>query len=382
MSEVISFGSSLDRKNKKIWRDIERDAYKDDPNYIRSMDFLSGKKDDEREYFVLSVDGEYVGRAKADVDINWISKRGENIGFIDSFVINPEYKEDADPLIQRCLSVLKEKEMEEVMVRYNFPAVEYDGYDKPPVFGCPHNPPWYVDLFERNGFVKTKYWVGYRGIAPPDVAATEEGIKMGDDLIEKLNVEIRRLNMWDEDEVKEFNDLVYDVFISHFGWNPSGLLDLEVPHSRLKLLMNNIIFRLIRFNIMVGIDKNDGRMLGFGIYHPNYNSVMRSLGEGPNMLRAFNLLKFPISRCKMAKFEGIGMVKDMRNFGYIKSGIDWAVNFGKDEGYDEVEGGPVIMENMAMMRLIDRGIDMYLGRYSDDIIDITKFKYITLEHEF
>jgi hypothetical protein len=377
--EVISLGSSLKGK-RRVWNRIARDAFRGDPYYFPTIHMFSSKGL-EQEFFVLSVDGKSVGRAKTAVDMNWISKRRENVGFIDDFVIHPDYKDYADKLIQRCLSVLKEKEeIDEVLVRYNLPAMQSDSFDQISVFPCSHTPPEYIDIFERNGFNILKRWVAYRAMIEGEFSVPEEEVKEGDEKIESLGWEIRRMNMLNKSELKQFNDLLYEAFIGHFGWNPAGMTgEEEKLPSTIKLFLYDIFMRLIRFEIWSAFDK-EGKMLFFIVIHPEYNEVMNASMKGNKILRLPRLF-INMRRTKMCTMDGLALTKDLRGFGFARTIFPWGINFGmnirKYRGLD----GIIITENIPSIKTFQPLINRYMKRFGVNL-KIIEMEYVTMVHKF
>jgi hypothetical protein len=312
-----------------------------------------------------------VGRASATLDKNWIEKRGENSGFIDDFVIFPEHKHDADLLLKCCLSWLKEKGMEQVMVRGSsiIPAIEVEGYKQFPAFGHPHNPPWYVDIFLQNGFVPTKQWLGFR-YKIPQIPPSEA--KKFEQLCQGSGIKIR----WLTRESRELQHLYHETNITQFGWNPQ----LEASPSRFKALINHLLFRLLKMRTFVGIDAN-GKMVFYGSYLPDFNEALNGLNidwSRKSLSNIYPLLKLPfvIRRTKRTLGAGIGMVEEMRGKGYMKNVLTWGLDLMRKDGYEELEG-EFLSDNLPpahIVKNIVKNADNKVGGST------TLMKYVTLTY--
>ena len=378
--QIISLGDSLDGRKRIIWSKLEHDAFEKDPSYAPLINIFESKGI-EKEFFILSIDGKNVGRAKIAVDMNWISKKKENVGFIDDFAIISEYKDYSDMLLQKCILILKEKEgVDEVLIRYNLPAMQFDSFDKCAVFPCTHTPSWYLDIFKRNGFEITKKWVAYRATIEGEFKVPEEEIKSGGGIVEDLGWEIRRLNFNDEDELKQFYNLFYEAFIGHFGWNPAGVIEVEEKNkSGMKRLFSNLLMRLLRFEVWCAFDK-DKKMMAFAVIHPEYNEVMNATIKGNKLLRLPKLI-INLRRAKVCTLDGVALSKDLRGLGFAKNLAPWAINFGMNElGYRGVDA-MILTDNLPSIKTAQPLIDRYLRRFGVSL-DVQEMNYVTMAYKF
>jgi len=234
---------------------------------------LKGKKGEE-EFFVLCTGEVPIGRAAIALGSKQADKKF--VGFIDDFVIDPEYKDFADTLIKRCLAILKKKGAEEVIVRSrSFPALQTQGYENIPSYGLPHNPPWYLDILRANGFVPEKEWAVFRFKPPSKIL--EESIGEGERPLESQNAKFKSLNLSKRDQVKDFVDLID----STSGERSCYLLTrfTEGSDSVFKAIFNQIIYRLIEFRIYIGQNKFGG-IVSFFYFRPDFNFAYIPLSSG------------------------------------------------------------------------------------------------------
>jgi hypothetical protein len=268
--QVISWGHSLNRKQRKVWRDIERRAFRDNPNYFPNIASSTG--DVEREFFVLSVDGDYVGRAAATTNKSSIAQQAQGSGFIDDFVLLEEYRDDADLLIKCCLSSLGERGARQVVARGvgTFPAIQTEGYEHYPPYGCSHNPPWYVDIFHKVGFRNIDELTFFNFKLPQ---IPPSGGREFEQTCSRLGIKLRPLNIKDPQESMEFQRFMLQA-------NPSSPVARFNPMmsqdaSRFKVWANYILSRLFKARMFVGTDASGKMVLCTG-YMPDLNLAIKS----------------------------------------------------------------------------------------------------------
>ena len=346
---MVSLGSSLKGGNRKIWRDVERKVAESDPDYFFGFNMEPLVRNVEKEFFVLAIDGDYVGRGISALDKNWM---GRTVGFIDDFMICEAYRKDADLLIDRCLSSLKVKGALEVMVRGGlFPAIETKGYEDAPPFGCPHNPPWYADLFERNGFSPTRRFVNYR-IEIPKILL--DG-KVGKDLTDEEGREIRELKRRKREELKKYIEIMSEAsFARFFGWDTAGI-EMGKRPSRTRLLLNGLLTHIVRYKTFCTFE--NGKMIGCTTIHPDYNAILKNLTAGKRGVKTgIKLLGFPFALRKAERyvFGGTAQIKEARGKGYGEAKMVWGVYniiplLGNVKEFDT---GPIVAENLPPIKMV------------------------------
>lgn len=369
-ASVLSLGSSLSRKQVSLWKRVEMDIFRDNPNYIPAI--IIKKKEDEKEFFILYQGGEPVGRAAATLDRRWMRDKRENLGFIDDFVIRPDYAHLADMLIDQCLAVLKERGVEGVIARsQSFPALAAQEFQELSPFGMPCNPPWYVNLFEQRSFVKYKEWANFRFTLPSQ--PSEEAIARWEQCLTRLHTKCHPLNMRSRSQIKEYSDITYQVLVDHFGYTPMRLMD---SHSFIKYLLFGIACRIGKFRIYV-LHNDSGKMIGFVSYCPDYNIALRPLVKYLSKFNPFVAIpRFVISlhRSKRAEIGAIGLLEEARMKGYIRA-VDYALGIIKEEGYEQLDSGPVLVENTAVVKMAES----LHKRYE---VSMERMRFYTLRYTF
>lgn len=369
---VVSLGSSLDKRQVSLWRNVERRIFEDDPYYVPAFSISS--KGEDTEFFVLYDGADAIGRAAISINRQWIDEKGENLGFIDGFVIDPEYQEQAGMLIEHCLSLLKERGFEGAVVRSNkFPALASQklGRDVPP-FCLPCNPPSYIDLFEGKGFVRYKEWANFRFKLPAKVP--EVSIVRGKKCVTSLQVKTQSLNMRSRRHINGYIDLKKRILEDHFGYAPQTFMD-EVD-SLPKHIFFVMLCLIAKFKIYV-LENRSGEIIGFLSFCPNYNVAARPLLKSSGVFSSLLAIpKFILSlrRTKRVEIEAIGLTKEMRGKGFINL-MDHGVKVMVNAGYKELDTGPIPMENTVVVKMVH-----YIQKKYG--FDVEHMRYYTLLHRF
>lgn len=376
-SEVISLGAKLKRKHRKMWRRVELDAFEGDPGHIMSR-VPKGKKGGDSELFLLYSGGEPVGTASATVDKGWASEgeRKEKMGFIDGFVIHPDYKHLAGELINRCLSALKDKGAEAVVVRSQaFPALAAQEFDDLAPGHLPTNPPWYIDLFEQEGFVKQKEWGNFRFNLPR--GASQEELDRWDAMLARRGMKVKKLTGRSRKELKQYSDVAYEVLVDHYGYMPSRFMD---SYSFIRFLLFGLFTRIAKVRIYV-LCNTSGDIVGFCSYHPDFNIALNSINRhsrkrwyNPTVLKSVPDFLRCIRRAKRATVGSIGLREESRRKGFIRS-VDWVLGLILKEGYEQLDTGPVLIDNAVVVKMAEN----FSKRYG---IGMERTRYYTLQYDF
>ena len=326
-SEIISLGTTLGGKNRDLWRQIEMDAFGADPHHI-SQHIPRGKKDGDTEFFILRAGGKPVGRASVDIYEGSMSEeeKTDRMGFIDEFVILSEHKHLSALLIAHCLSVLKGAGAEEVIVKgEGFPALSAQEFDDLAPSDLPSNPPWYIDLFEQEGFVKHKEWANFRFTLPKQVR--QRDLERWESLRTSQGIKFKRLNGTSRRDMKQYSAAVHDVMAEHYGYSPVMAMD---SYSFVKFLFSGISDRFVRLR-MYALHNRSGETIGFLSYHPDYDITRYSLEKywtmpiyNPKFLMVIPDFVRSLRTAKRARIGSIGFRQEWRRKGLIRY-LDFAL---------------------------------------------------------
>jgi hypothetical protein len=350
---VVKLGARLDRRERGLWKKVEKEAYRGDANHIPTR--VPRRMGDETEYLLLYRGDRLVGRAATVLGEGWLSSEDgrERVGFISDFVIHPEHLKGAEMLIEDCLSLLQGKGAEGVIVRSRgFPGLATETFAGLPPSGLPDNPPWYVDLFEAAGFRKEKEWLNFRITLPRQMA--ESKISRWEGLLAAQGVEVRLLRGRSKKESRQFADLTHDVLDDHYGYTRSKPAE---SLSFLGLLVSDLVNRFTRFRIYV-IYSQSGEMVGFFSWHPDYNMARQCLARYDDKkwydllagLGAVRDVWRALRSSRRAVIGSIGLREEARKVGLIRA-MDFSLKVGLREGYEEVDTGPMLMDQSVVIKM-------------------------------
>jgi hypothetical protein len=374
--QVRSLGSRLSWRNRKLWNRVEREAFEGDSEHAMSRIPKRGKSKNI-EFFLLYSEGKPVGRAAAIIGEGWLSEdeRSDNAGFIDSFVIHPAHKHQAGMLIDHCLATMKQKGAQGIIVRsQGFSALAAQEFDD--AAPAHTNPPWYINLFEQRKFVKHKEWMNLRLTLPSEIDRSD--LNRWEALRTRHGIDFRKLKWRNRRELRKYVDVTYDVLSAHYGYTPNRILE---SHSFLRSLVYGLIAHVARFRIYVMCNQ-DGEIVGFFSYHPDYNYVRHSITKRtrrkwynilPPVKEIRDILR-AIRRPKRATIGAIGLREEARGQGLLRGIRDYGLNLIVQEGYKQLDTGPVLTDNVVVVKVVE-SIGKKYG------VDVGHMRYYTLQYK-
>lgn len=297
--------------------------------------------------FLALKKGEPLGRVAAIVDRNFISYHGKKVGYFGFFEAVDDL-EVARALFERVEEELKGQSIKEIIGPMN-PSTNYEcgllvqGFETPPFFLMPHNPPYYARLLDAMGFDKAKdlyanLLVG-EGDLPKKVTRIASWAREKIPQIKIRHVQTKRL----EEEVKRFMEVYNESWANNWGFVPMS--EAEVSYMA-KSLKKVLVPELALFAEV------DSEPVAFILALPNYNHVLKALG---GRMTPWGLLKALWARCR---------IKELRIplFGirpkYRQRGIDamlYAEVFkrGWEMGYRVAELSWILEDNRLMQKAIE-----------------------------
>lgn len=215
--------------DKKLFRELAVDIYKDDPNWIRPLD-----KDIEEVF-----DEQKNKAFRKGVCKRWILKdeQGKVIGRIAAFV-NKKYKEDqptggigffeciddqdaANHMFDHCKQWLQEQGMEAMDGPINFGerdswwGLQVEGFQEP-LYKMNYNRPYYQQLFERYGFQVFYYQLCYS--LKVQNKLQDKFYHTHDEVSQDKNFSARHIKKAELDKYgKDFAYIYNKAWASHFG---------------------------------------------------------------------------------------------------------------------------------------------------------------------
>ncbi len=211
-----------------------------------------------------------------------------------------------------------------------------EGFDTPPTLMMPHNPPYYIGLHDRYGFVKAKDLIAYEGEGdgPP-----ERIVKVAKRVAERAGVTLRGLNM------KRFTqevDLVKALYNKAWekNWGFVPLTEAEIDHLA-KQLKPIVVPDLVVFA------ERAGDVIGFGVALPDLNVALKHNPSGrlfPGILKVL----WHSRKLHRARVLLLGVIPEFRGRGIDALMYDWIWTHGATLGFKWGEGGWILEDNAPM----------------------------------
>jgi GNAT superfamily N-acetyltransferase len=273
-----------------LWMD-ERGAYSPKSNAILARS--------EHALLLAEENGRVVGRSLVYVDSAFNAFYKTRMGMFGAFECVHD-AEVARALDATAVSWLKARGMDRVRGPIN-PVSEcwgflLSGFDTPPVFMSPYNPPWYNDLMTGLGYGKAKDLLAYegspeRGYRIPDRFSDFSARKLAD----RKGVSVRPMSM---KHLARDADFILGIsnpaLRDNWGYVPVGREEFQDMFRRLKLIADPEAVWFV---------EDAGRPVGFALGFPDLNVVLKRTG---GRLFPFGFLHVLL---------GIRKVRDYRLFG-------------------------------------------------------------------
>jgi hypothetical protein len=219
-------------------------------------------------------DGEVVGRIAAIHNRRHNEYQQDRLGFFGFF----ECQDDphvAAALLAAAGQWLAARGLEGMRGPFN-PSINYsagllvEGFEHPPSFLMPYNPPYYGALLERCGCEKSQDLYAYRGRIEQLPQARQRMGALADQIAERFEVRVRPLNRRRmREDLATFLTVVNQSLIGH--WSCVPFAHEEVLHAA-----RNLSWLLLP-EMVIGAEI-DGRLVGVALAIPDYSERLRRIG--------------------------------------------------------------------------------------------------------
>jgi GNAT superfamily N-acetyltransferase len=298
------------------------------------------------EYFIAERNGGVVGRIAAISNRLHNETHEDRVGFF-GFFESVDDQDVANALFEAAAGWCRELGHDVLRGPASFSVNDecgllVEGFDTPPALMMPHNPPYYIGLLERAGFVKAKdLWV-YQGGSEQGYVPVPERLARATEMIrQRLGITLRSLNMKDfEGEVERIKELYNTAWEKNWGFVP--MTEHEIDHLAEQ-------FKPVVIPEMVPMAEKDGKLIGFGIALPDLNVVFRTNRSGrlfPMILRLLWALK--MRRIRRARILLLGVVPAYRGKGVDAMLYHWIWTKSAERGIYWGEAGWILEDNPAM----------------------------------
>jgi len=305
MRKFVFFPRALYRNDPlwapPIWAD-ERKAYSAKTNAILS----------HSDYVLLLAenDGGVIGRSLVYVDRSFNAYYRARTGFFGAF----ECVEDlqaARALDETAGEWLSARGMDRVRGPIHPVAESWGflqrGFDTPPVFMAPYNPPYYNEFMDRLGYAKAKDLLAYEG-------STEKGYELParfERFAEKLlarhpGLGVRKLSLKDLERDAEAVWSISNVAVAdNWGYVPLDRGELMDMLKKLKPIADPEAVWFV---------EDEGRPVGYALGFPDLNIILKRIG---GRLFPFGFLQvlFGVKKVKDYRLFGLAVLPEYQGMG-------------------------------------------------------------------
>ncbi len=313
----------------------------------------------EAEYFLAESGGTVVGRIAAIANRLHNEYHGDKVGFFGFF----EAVDDqtvAGALLDAAAAWLTPRGFDTMRGPASFSTNDesgllVDGFDTPPVLMMPHNPPYYLTLLERAGFVTAKNLLVYQhGLPGGRLLPVPERLERATGLIaQRLGITVRPLKMNEfKAEVERVKELYNKAWERNWGFIP--MTDHEIDHLAAQ-------FKPVVVPDLVPFVEKDGKVIAFALALPDLNTVLRANRSGrmfPVILKLLWALK--ARKIHRLRILLLGVLPEYRGKGIDAVLYHWIWTRGGARGIGWGEAGWILEDNPAMNAgLVKMGFTVY-----------------------
>jgi GNAT superfamily N-acetyltransferase len=281
------------RSEKKLFLEYPWKLYRNDPCWIPPLRLDQKELVDYRHHpfweensvqtFLAFRGQELCGRIAAIENRVHNEYRHEQIGFFGFFECIDD-QDVADALLEAARQWLAQRGLRAIRGPAN-PGLNYthgmliEGFDSPPTFMMPYNPPYYPRLVETYGFAKAQDMYAYYGHLEMLPKSSAKLGPLAEQIVERFNIHVRPMSTSRFlEDVRSFLDIYNRSMVDHWGFAPMSAAEVEHTAKSLRWLIVpelamaaeidgkpiGAVFCLPDYNPR--IRRIDGRLLPFGIF--------------------------------------------------------------------------------------------------------------------
>jgi len=299
------------------WRIYANDPAWVPPLIIERKAFLDAKRHPfyrhgDAALFLAQKNGKIAGRIMASDDPNYNSLHETNVGCFGLFECIDD-QEVAAALFDAAASWLHKQGRTEIMGPIDY-STNYvcglliDGFRFPPTILTAHNPPYYRQLIESNGFVKTKDWYAW-WFADPSRAVADLR-RLATRYQRRGPVTIRPANLKNiRGESRRLREIYNQAWAKNWGFVPFTEPEIEFMTKELKPLL---------IPGFAWIAESGNEPVGFALGLPDINVVLRDLnGRLTRFGLPIGLIKLLLykNRVQKGRLIALGVVQKYRRAG-------------------------------------------------------------------
>ncbi len=330
--------------------------YRDDPNWVEPLlverlEFFDRRKNPffkhaDVRLFMAFRNGDPVGRVSAHISHRHNEFHREKAGFFGFFESINDYAV-AEALLKTAVEWARDKQMDFVRGPMNFTTnhelgLLVDGFDRPPAFMMPYNPPYYADFIERFGFEKSMDLYAYH--TDDSNPTPQRYVKVAERVKKRSGCRFRTVDFGKfAEELVRIKEIYNGAWARNWGFIPLTEEEFNFTAADMKKIADP--------NLLL-IAEDQGRPVGFSMALPNINEALIKLNGRLLPFGIFKLLWLAKIRPSIrgARILTMGILPE-----YQKRGLD-AVFYhetfmnGTQRGYTWAESSWILEINEMMNR--------------------------------
>jgi GNAT superfamily N-acetyltransferase len=357
-NENVTSINPSDKSALKRFISLERKLMKGYPYFISEIDddvakMLTRKtlmsKEMEFGLFIVSKQGQDVGRCAAIINKKFQAQKQANAGFIGFFAAADNCEKEVAELITQAEGWLKDRGVSKVIAPANGGAPNamgflVAGFDEDPMFPFPWNPPYY------NKYIKS---LNYQPAYPMwyyVVDFSSEKYKAAKSRYANYDKAVIRpasKKHWDKD-IEIVTDMINETFVHEWEF-------AKVSHAEMKEFMAPMKDALAPEQILIA--EVNGKPAGFCLAMPDLTPLFRTFNGKVGLIAIFKLITGAARKFNRAGILGIGVIEAykgnglakailMKMYGYheslgLKSSLAYPINESNlnSRGFAESAGG-------------------------------------------
>jgi GNAT superfamily N-acetyltransferase len=301
----------------------------------------------EAEYYLAKRKGKTCGRISVSIDHNYIDFQGEKMGCFGFFEAFNDY-DLASRLLETARARLKEKGMEIMRGPFNFTTnhecgLLIDGFDTDPVMLSTYNPPYYAELMEQCGLKKSRDLYSYLIMDPEGEINLSYMQRIAERAAEN-RVVARTVNLSDiTGEMERVKEVYNNAWSKNWGFVPltNAEIDDFAGHMR-HLVIEDLAY----------IGELDGKPIGFLLFLPDYNVVVKKMNGKMGPIQILRLL-WHKNRIDKGRLFMMGVHREYQRTGVAAAMMDVAFKSAIRRGFKVADYSWILEDNMPVRGILE-----------------------------
>jgi hypothetical protein len=316
---LVNTVDPLQKPALKRFVSLERKLMKSYPFFISEMDddvikMITRKslmaKEMEFGLFLVSKDGEDVGRCAAIINKKFQSQRQPGSGFIGFFAAAENCTQEVETMIRQAEKWLKEKGVTKVLAPVNGGAPNgmgflVDGFNEDPMFPFQWHPPYYRAYIEDLGYYP-RYPLWYYEVDFSSQKYKDAKQRYGNYTAAVIRP-VSKKN-WNKD-IGILTDMLNETFVNEWEFTKTSHAEMQEFFGPMKDVFAPE---------QILIAEVDGKPAGFCLAMPDLTPLFRGFNGKVGLVALFKLLT-RTKKFQRAGILGIGVVNEQKGKGLAKA---------------------------------------------------------------